>query len=101
MGVMTPCACYLSRTLRDDPEPATKDGRMATIEDELRERIARLPPDQKRRVLEYARSLDESTVRGVPGETLLRFAGVMSEAEAREIAREIEEGCETVDARDW
>lgn len=40
---------------------------------------------------------DGAPVRGVPGRELLRFAGVLSSADAREIEQTVEEGCEGVD----
>jgi hypothetical protein len=68
---------------------------MPSLDREISEAIARLSPGQQRRVLEFARSLDEPR-RGVPGATLLRFAGTLSAEDAREIAAAIEDGCERI-----
>jgi hypothetical protein len=74
---------------------------MVAIERELHERLSMLRPEQRRQVLEYARALSEAPRRGVPGEALLRFAGTLSDAEAEEFNRAVEEGCETVDPDAW
>lgn len=74
---------------------------MAAVEKELRERLAALTPDQQREVLEYARALGEAPRRGVPGRSLLRFAGSIPADDLRAMAEAIEEGCERVDPRGW
>lgn len=74
---------------------------MATLEEEISERLAQLDPAQQRAVLDYANALAESPRRGAPGSALLRFAGTMDPAVAREIAEAIEEGCERVDPNGW
>jgi hypothetical protein len=66
---------------------------MASLERELHEQLSALTPDQQRKVLEYARSLSEGAVRGVPGASLQRFAGIISDEDAREMKAAIEEGC--------
>jgi hypothetical protein len=64
---------------------------MEPLERELHERLLMLRPDQRLQVLEYARALSEGP-RGVPGESLLRFAGTISPEQAEELARAIEAG---------
>ncbi len=53
-----------------------------TVEAEIREQLSQLPVEQQRRVLEFARSLVATRVRGVPGKTLLRFAGAINTSTA-------------------
>lgn len=70
---------------------------MGAIARELQVWLSRLRPEQRLQVLADARALSERPPRGVPGPMLLRFAGTLSEAEAQEFNRVIEEGRETVD----
>jgi hypothetical protein len=71
------------------------------LEEELRDSVAALAPEQQRQVLAYARSLGGASGQGVPGQTLLRFAGSMSREDAAEITRAVEEDCETVNPDGW
>jgi hypothetical protein len=72
-----------------------------TIEAELREQLNRLPLEQQRRVLEFARSLATSQVQGVPGKALLRFAGTVDATDLTTMKRAIQEGCECIDHDEW
>jgi hypothetical protein len=74
---------------------------VATLEEEISERLAHLEPAQQRAVLDYANALAASPRWGVPGSALLQFAGTMDPEVAREIAEAIEEGCERVDPNGW
>ena len=60
-----------------------------------------LPYESQRRVLEFAEALALSTPRGVPGRTLLRFAGSISPDDVERMRQAIEQGCEQVDADEW
>jgi hypothetical protein len=71
------------------------------LEQELRDSLAALAPEQQRQVLEYARSLGAAPRQGVPGEALLRFAGTMSREDAAELALAVEEDCEAIDPHGW
>ena len=72
-----------------------------SIRDALLEELEHLPEPDRKRVLEYARSLSHEDPRGVPGSSLRRFAGVLSESDASEIEAAIEEGCEKVNSGGW
>jgi len=63
---------------------------MATLEEEISERLAQLDPAQQRAVLDYANALAESPPPDGSGAALLRFAGTMDPEVAREIAEAIE-----------
>ena len=65
---------------------------MAALEKELLDSLAALDADQRRQVLEYARALGSTSEHGVPGCALLRFAGAMSEEDARELRDAIAKG---------
>jgi hypothetical protein len=68
-----------------------------TIQQELCTFLGRLPVDQQRRVLEFARSLATPTPQGVRGVTLLRFAGSIHETDLEFMSQVIEDGCERID----
>ncbi len=74
-------------------EPSTRDA--------LFRELARLDESDRKRVLEYARSLSEMDPRGVPGVSLLPLAGAFSESDISEIEAAIEEGCEKVNPGGW
>lgn len=44
---------------------------------EVIEQLQRMPQSLQQQVLEFARSLADSPIRGVPGSQLLRFAGTI------------------------
>jgi hypothetical protein len=71
------------------------------IIDKVIEQLKTLPHELQWRVLEFTRALTLSTPRGVPGQQLLRFAGILSPDDARLMREAIEQGCEQVDANEW
>lgn len=73
----------------------------ATIRDTVIAEIEALPPAAQKRVLRYVRSLAPLGVRGVPGRSLVRFAGIMTRSETVEMDRAIARACEGVDADEW
>jgi len=62
-----------------------------TIQRELLAQLPQLPEEKQRRVLDFAHALGGSTPRGVPGSQLLQLAGTMTEEEAKEMLRAIED----------
>jgi hypothetical protein len=71
---------------------------MSALEEELSERLKKLRPEQRQKVLEYTRALRTEPLRGTPIEALRPFLGIWSKEEADEIERAIEEeGCERVE----
>ena len=71
------------------------------IENELHEQITRLKDDQQLRLLEFARSLADSTGKGGAGKALLRFAGTIEKDDIVIIETAIDNGCEIVNANEW
>jgi hypothetical protein len=69
------------------------------LQDQILEQINGLPPEQQRRVLDFARAL--SAPHGVPGKELLRFGGLISREDLRRMDDAIQEGCEWMDADAW
>jgi hypothetical protein len=72
-----------------------------TLASAIREQLDRLPPEQQRQVLDFARSLVAAQVRGVPGKELLRFAGSIDADDLKTMKQAIEEACETIDPHEW
>lgn len=74
---------------------------MSPVERELKQRLSLLGPNEKRQLLEYARTLNVPPKRGVPGPELLALAGTLSEEDAREMLQVIEESFEGIDPHAW
>jgi hypothetical protein len=72
-----------------------------TAKDILVREWSRLGEGDRRRVIEYARSLSGRTRAGVTGASLLALAGTLADSDASEMAAAIEEGCEKVDPGAW
>jgi hypothetical protein len=73
----------------------------STLETEICAQLQQLPLEQQRHVLEFVRALVAARVRGVPGQALLRFAGVIDASDLATMAQAIEDGCEQVHGEDW
>ena len=72
-----------------------------TIESAIYEQLEKLSLEQRRQVLEFARSLATPKIQGVPGRSLLRFAGIIDGADLEELKQAVEEGCEQIHPNDW
>jgi hypothetical protein len=73
----------------------------ATIEHELSTCMGRLPVEQQRQVLDFARTLTAPTPQGVHGSNLLRFAGTINESDLEAMTEAIQIACEGIDADEW
>lgn len=71
------------------------------VEKQLREQLGRLPIEQQRQVLDFARALEKVKIHGVPGKNLLRFAGTIVPEDLIAIEKTINEGCEKVNLNEW
>jgi len=72
----------------------------STTQNDLLREVAQLPPPLQRKVVEYAHSLTESAPRGISGDKLLRFAGTLSEEEAKEMMEAVKD-CRRIDPNEW
>lgn len=72
-----------------------------TLEQELHEHLSHLGIEQQRQVVDFARALAVSQVRGVPGQALLQFAGTIEADELALMQCAIEDDCEQVNAHEW
>lgn len=70
------------------------------LERELHEHLSHLALEQQRQVLDFARALAVTRVQGVPGESLLQFAGAIEADDLVVMVQAIEDGCEQVDSND-
>ena len=66
----------------------------ATIQSELAACLDKMPLEQQRRVLEFARTLLGRPSQGGSGRDLLRFAGTIDKATLEAMEKAIEEDCE-------
>jgi hypothetical protein len=71
------------------------------LRSELLKQLDQLPLTRQGEVLQFARSLTEPPVRGVSGDKLLRFAGTMTNEEAEEFLKSIDEDCERIEPNEW
>jgi hypothetical protein len=72
----------------------------AEVQTQIIAQLEKLPLPKQQKVLEFARCLSEQRPKGVPGDRLLRFAGMFTEEEAKEFLQASEE-CRKVDADEW
>ena len=72
-----------------------------TIQNELLSYVGQLGSEDQVRVVDFARKLAKSPVRGTSGKDLLKFAGTISHEDAQMMLQAIEEGCEQIDADSW
>ncbi|MBO1068225.1 MULTISPECIES: hypothetical protein [Aphanizomenonaceae] len=68
-----------------------------SIADQVIEQLNIMPQDLQYQVLEFARSLTNSKIKGVPGKELLRFAGSTPKEDLQLISEAIKQDCEKVD----
>lgn len=72
-----------------------------SIINEVIEQLKAMPQDLQWQVLEFARLLTKSQVRGTPGQELLRFAGSIPLDDLQLISEAIKQSCEQVDINEW
>jgi hypothetical protein len=68
-----------------------------SIVQEVVEHLNALPSELQEQVLALARALDASQRQGVPGSSLVRFAGLIPPDDLEAMRDAIERGCEQVD----
>ena len=75
--------------------------RIPNLEEEICAHLQQLSLEQQQHVLGFVRALVATRVHGVPGQTLLRFAGTLDAGDLLSMAQAIEEGCEHIHAENW
>ncbi|NER06240.1 MAG: hypothetical protein F6K17_28495 [Okeania sp. SIO3C4] len=73
---------------------------LSTI-DEIVAQLKSMPQHLQYQVLEFARKLPKTEVRGIPGKQLLPFAGSISPEDLQNMSEAIKQGCEQIDINDW
>jgi hypothetical protein len=72
-----------------------------SIRKQILDQVNKLPLAQQQLVLTFASSLMRKTPRGLPGKSLLTFAGCIEAADAEAMTKAIEENFERVDVNGW
>jgi hypothetical protein len=72
-----------------------------SISDQIIEQLNIIPQDLQYQVLEFARNLTKSKIKGVPGEELLKFAGSIPKEDLQLMSEAIKQDCEKVDFDEW
>ena len=72
-----------------------------SYENEISSQLHKLNSDQQRLVLALVQALGGEEPAGVPGNTLLRFAGTIEQDDLELMKLAIEDGCEQVNPHDW
>ena len=72
-----------------------------TVIAQVVEKLGHLPQNLQRKVLEFTNALTVSVQYGIPGQQLLRFAGVIPFDDLHLMEAVIEAGCEQVDLNEW
>jgi len=71
------------------------------VKTEIIRRVEALPLELQCQVLAYVDTIQHATSRGVKGQALLSFAGVLDDTSASEMREAIEASCENIDVREW
>lgn len=72
-----------------------------SIIDKVVEQLRVMPEDLQWQVLEFARTLVKTEVRGTTGQQLLHFAGSIPPDELQFMHEAIEQDCERIDINEW
>lgn len=72
-----------------------------SLEQKLHAVITRLEPAQQLQVYEFAERLAGAELRGVPGKSLLPFAGTIPAEELALMTQAIQADCAKVDLDEW
>jgi hypothetical protein len=72
-----------------------------SISDQIIEQLKMMPQDLQYQVLEFARNLTKSKIKGVPGKELLSFAGSIPKEDLQLMSEAIKQDCEKVDFDEW
>ncbi len=74
---------------------------MDIVVDEIMKKLKTLPDNLQRQVLLFVDALQNSSIRGTPGEQLLKFVGMIPPEDLAVMKQAIEQGCEQVDTDEW
>ena len=72
-----------------------------SLEQAISQYLKNLGAEEQQEVLEFARALFLSKHKGVPGQSLLSFAGSIDQKDAELMLQAIERDCEKITHDDW
>ncbi|MBD2666534.1 hypothetical protein B6N60_00152 [Richelia sinica FACHB-800] len=72
-----------------------------SISEQIIEQLKIMLQDLQYQVLEFARNLTKSKIKGVPGKELLHFAGSIPKEDLQLMSEAIKQDCEKVDFDEW
>ena len=72
-----------------------------TVISEVIQQLENLPVSIQRQVLDFIKKLTIFNQHGVPGKSLLKFAGAIPPEDLALMSQAIEEDCEQVDMNEW
>ncbi|MDH4187410.1 MAG: hypothetical protein OEV08_10455 [Nitrospira sp.] len=70
------------------------------LQEELLLQPSRLPEEQQKQVLAFAKGLAQA-ISGVSGKNFLKFSGSIGHDDLQSMTKVIEEGCERIDPSEW
>lgn len=73
----------------------------AVFQDMILNELNQLPLDMQRKVLDFLRSINNSSLKGINGPELLKFADLFTPEESKELSEIIEKDCEGIDFSEW
>ncbi|MFK7848492.1 MAG: hypothetical protein AB8G77_24600 [Rhodothermales bacterium] len=71
------------------------------IQKKILDQLGQLALEKQQQVLAFAEALGKHSIKGLPGNAYLRFAGVIDAENAASIKKAVVEGCEQVDENEW
>lgn len=71
------------------------------LKEQIISQLERLPEEQQEQVLAFVRTLAATGAKGIPGQELVRFVGLIPTDDLSLMARVIEEECERIDTGEW
>jgi hypothetical protein len=74
---------------------------LPVIKKQILDDLDQLSPEMQKRAADLVHRLISPLPQGASGRDLLRFAGTLDDASAREMIEAIEQGCERVDLDAW
>lgn len=74
---------------------------MTQLEEKLHASFGRLSEQEQQKVVEFAQALETGKPRGAKGSEIMHLAGTLSDEDAAEMMKAIEEGCGQIDYDGW
>ena len=72
-----------------------------SIEESIKAYLKKLSLEEQQKILEFARSLNQSKLKGTRGKDLVKFASTIAKDDLIQMQKAIEENCEKVNKSEW